>query len=72
MAISIIIVTPDVMVTLMNEKLARKPRNVLINPDILLKARIEALRSKKMLGQWLEEVIEEKVAREEREATEQK
>ena len=55
------------MVTLMNEKSVRKPRNVWINPDALRKARIEALRAKKSLGQWLEEIIEEKAAREERE-----
>jgi len=34
----------------MNEKPVRKPRNVKINPDILLKARVEALRSKKDNG----------------------
>jgi len=50
----------------MNQKIVRKPRNVKINPDILLKARIEALRSRKTLGEWLEEAIEEKVAREDR------
>jgi len=55
------------METLMNEKSVRKPRNVLINPDVLHKARVEALRSRKTLGQWLEEVIEEKIAREKRE-----
>jgi len=51
------------MVASMNQKIVRKPRNVKINPDILLKARIEALRSRKTLGEWLEEAIEEKVAR---------
>ena len=55
------------MVASMNEKIVRKPRNVKINPDILLKARVEALRSKRTLGEWLEEAIEEKVAREEKE-----
>jgi len=51
---------------LMNEKLVRKPRNVLINPDILHKARVEALRERKTIGEWLEQLIEEKIAREEK------
>ena len=54
------------MVTVMNEKIVRKPRNVLINPDALHKARVEALREKKTLGEWLEEVIEEKIEREQK------
>jgi len=41
--------------------------NVKINPDVLHEARVEALRSRKTLGEWLEDAIEEKVAREERE-----
>jgi len=54
------------MVTQMNEKSVGKPRNVLINPEALQKARVEALRGKRSLGEWLEEAIDEKVAREER------
>ena len=54
------------MATLMNEKVLRKPRNVKINPDVLHEARVEALRSRKTLGEWLEEAIQEKVAREEK------
>ena len=50
----------------MNEKLVRKPRNVLINPEALHRARIEALRSKKTVGEWLEEAIEEKIEREQK------
>jgi len=57
---------PHCMVAPMNEKPVRKPRNVKINPDILLKARVEALRSKKTMGEWLEEAIEEKIEREEK------
>ena len=49
----------------MNKKIFRKPRNVLINPDALHEARVEALRERKSLGQWLEEVIKEKIEREE-------
>ena len=52
--------------TLMNEKVLRKPRNIKINPDVLHEARVEALRSRKTLGEWLEEAIQEKVAREEK------
>lgn len=50
----------------MNEKPARKPRNVKINPDALLKAQVEGLRSEKSLGEWLEEAIDEKIKREEK------
>jgi len=55
------------MIAVMNRKSARKPRNVLINPDILHKARVEALRERKTIGEWLEQLIDEKIAREERE-----
>ena len=51
------------MVTPKNQKSVRKPRNVLINPDALHEAHLEALRSKKKLGEWLEEAIEEKIDR---------
>ena len=51
------------MVTSKNRKSVRKPRHVLIDPEALHKARVEALRSKKTLGEWLEEVIEEKTER---------
>jgi len=48
----------------MNEKPVRKPRSVKIDPEALHRARVEALRSKKPLGAWLEEAIDEKIARE--------
>ena len=51
------------MVTSMDEKPVRKPRNIKINPDALHKARVEALRSKKTLGEWVEEAIDEKIER---------
>jgi len=54
------------MVSRMNEKPIRKPRNVLIDPKVLREARIEALRSEKKLGEWLEEAIKEKIEREEK------
>ncbi len=54
------------MITLMNEMPVRKPRNVLINPEALHKARVEALRSKKTVGEWLEEAIDEKIEREQK------
>lgn len=43
------------MVTAMNKKPVRKPRNILINPDALHEARGEALRLRKTVGEWLEE-----------------
>ncbi len=52
----------------MNEKPVRKPRNVKINPDTLHEARVEALRARKSLGQWLEEAINEKIERGEKKA----
>jgi len=55
------------MVTLMNENPFRKPRNVKINPDTLHKARVEALRSRKTMGEWPEEAIDEKIEREQKE-----
>jgi len=54
------------MVAAMNEKPVRKPRNVKIDPEALHKARVEALRSRKTLGEWLEEAIDEKIEREEK------
>ena len=53
------------MVIEMNEKGIRKPRNIKIDPEAVHRARVEALRSKKVLGEWLEEAIDEKIAREE-------
>ena len=52
------------MVTPMNEKPVRKPRSVKIDPEALHRARVEVLRSKKSLGEWLEEAIDEKIERE--------
>ena len=54
------------IVTVMNEKPVRKPRNVKINPDTLHEARVEALHARKSLGQWLEEAIDEKIGGEEK------
>ena len=52
------------VVTSMNEKAIRKPRNIKIDPEAVHRARVEALRSKKSLGEWLEEAIDEKIERE--------
>jgi len=38
-----------------------------MKPSILRKAHITAIESQKRLGEWIEEAIEEKVAREEKE-----
>ena len=50
----------------MNEKSIRKPRNILIDPEAVHRAGVEALRSKKTLGQWLEEAIDERIEREQK------
>ncbi len=50
----------------MDKRIVRKPRNVYINPDTLYKAHVEALRARKPLGRWLEDAIEEKIEREEK------
>ncbi len=50
----------------------RKPRSIKIRPSILRKAHHGAIESEKRLGEWVEEAIEEKAAREEREKTEAK
>jgi hypothetical protein len=44
------------MVTLMNLKTIRKP-------DALHRDRVEALRERKTLGEWIEEAIDEKIQR---------
>jgi predicted HicB family RNase H-like nuclease len=52
------------MVTAMNKKpITRKPRSVKIDPEALYRARVEAVRERKTLGQWLEEAIDEKIER---------
>ena len=58
------------MVTVSGE--ARQGKYIKLWPSILKKARLRAVSSDKTLGQQLEEVIEEKLAREEREETPQK
>ena len=50
----------------MNEEI-RKSLSIKMRPSILKKARLRAVISDKPLGQWMEEAIEEKAAREERE-----
>jgi len=47
-----------------NEQPVRRPRNILIDPEAIHKARIEALRSKKTIGEWLEETIQQRIERE--------
>ena len=46
---------------------ARQGRSIKIRPSILRKAHHKAIESQKRLGEWIEEAIEEKAAREERE-----
>ena len=45
----------------------RQSRNIRIKPSILQKAHDKAVESQKRIGKWLEEAIEEKIEREERE-----
>lgn len=51
---------------LMKENSVRRPRNVLIDPRALHRARVEAFRSNKILGVWLEEAIDRKIEREQK------
>jgi len=50
----------------------RKSLSVKMKPSIVKKARVRAVISDKTLGEWMEEAIEEKAAREEREEKEPK
>jgi predicted HicB family RNase H-like nuclease len=50
----------------MNEKPVRKPRNVKIDTEALYRARVEAVRARKTLGEWLEEAIDDKIEREQK------
>jgi len=50
----------------------RQGRSIKIRPSILRKAHHRAIESEKRLGEWVEEAIEEKAAREEREKAELK
>ncbi len=45
----------------------RRSRSIKIKPSILRKAHHRAIESQKRVGEWVEEAIEEKLAREERE-----
>ena len=49
------------------DRIKRESRSIKIQPAILRKARIRAIESEKTLGEWLEQAIEEKVTKEERE-----
>jgi len=47
----------------------RESRSIKIKPSILRKARHAAIEEGKSLGQWIEDAIEEKLAREQKEQT---
>jgi len=51
---------------------ARQGRGIKIKPSVLRKAHHRAIESQKRLGEWIEEAIEEKTAREEREKAQPK
>jgi len=55
----------------MNEEV-RKTTGIRLRPSIVRKARVRAASSDKRLGGWVEEAIEEKAAREEKEEAERK
>ena len=48
----------------MKESKSKPNVSIRIDPDVLHQAKIEAVKAKKTLGQWLEEAIEEKIAKE--------
>ncbi len=45
----------------------RKTTGIKLRPSIVKKARVRAVSTDKTLGEWIEEAIEEKAVREERE-----
>jgi len=45
----------------------RKSTSIKMKPSVVKRARIRAVSSDKTLGEWLEEAIKEKAAREEKE-----
>jgi len=47
-------------------KEAKSPRNIRIRPSVLHQARVAAVIQNKTLGQWLEEVIIEKIEKEQK------
>ena len=44
----------------------RRARSIKIRPSVLRKAHHRAIESQKRLGEWIEEAIEKKASREER------
>ena len=44
----------------------RRSRSIKVRPSILRKAHHRAIESQKRVGEWVEEAIEEKIAREEK------
>ena len=52
---------------LMAQQSSWPTRSIRINPEALHQARVAALTVRKTLGQWLEEAIQEKLAREKEE-----
>ncbi len=48
------------------DKEIRQSRSVKIRPSVLRKAHHSAIESQKRIGEWLEEAVEEKLEREEK------
>ena len=54
----------------MKEKHRWPTTSIRVNPEVFHQARIAAVTRKKMLGQWLEEAIMEKIDREQKQGKE--
>ncbi|MDD5590535.1 MAG: hypothetical protein PHY18_01245 [Dehalococcoidales bacterium] len=48
----------------MKESKSKPNISIRIDPEVLHQAKVEAIKAKKTLGQWLEEAIEEKAGKE--------
>ncbi|MFC1924414.1 hypothetical protein ACFLXA_03505 [Chloroflexota bacterium] len=48
----------------MKESKSKPNVSIRIDPDVLHEAKVEAVKAKKTLGEWLEEAIKEKIGRE--------
>jgi predicted HicB family RNase H-like nuclease len=47
----------------MKESKSKPNVSIRIDPEVLHQARIEAVKAKKTVGEWLEEAIQEKIER---------
>jgi predicted HicB family RNase H-like nuclease len=47
----------------MKESKSKPNVSIRIDPEVLHQAKVEAVKAKKTLGQWLEEAIKEKISK---------